>query len=50
MPNGTNTPVSHIILYELITACFFFGKLALKSTFFEVHTLKFADPSPSIFH
>merc|ERR1719348_445182 len=52
MPNGTNIPVSHIILYELsdcilyrkqmghyelTTACFFFGKLALKKHFFEVH-------------
>ena len=30
--------------YELITAWFFFGKLALKKHFFEVHTPKFADP------
>ena len=30
--------------YELISACFFFGKLALKKHFFEVHTPKFADP------
>ena len=31
--------------YELISACFF-GKLALKKHFFEVHTPKFADPPP----
>ena len=35
--------------YELITACFF-GKLALKKHFFEVHTPKFADPPPPIVH
>ena len=35
--------------YELISACFF-GKLALKKHFFEVHTPKFADPSPTIVH
>ena len=34
--------------YELITACFFFGKLALKNPFFEVHTPKFADPPPIV--
>merc|ERR1719378_1951848 len=60
MPNGTNIPVSHIILYELsdcilyrqtngtllinYSMVFFFGKLALKKHFFEVHTPKFADP------
>ena len=35
--------------YELISACFFFGKLALKKHFFEVHTSKFADPLPPLF-
>ena len=35
--------------YELITAWFFFGKLALKKHFFEVHTPKFADPPPPKF-
>ena len=35
--------------YELITACFL-GKLALKKHFFEVHTPKFANPSPPIVH
>ena len=36
--------------YELITAWFFFGKLALKKHFFEVHTPKFADPPSPIVH
>ena len=36
--------------YELISACFFFGKLAKKKHFFEVHTPKFADPLPPIVH
>ena len=57
MPNGTNTPVSHIILYELsycilyrqtngtlwINFSMFFGKLALKKA-------KFADPPAPIVH
>ena len=36
--------------YELITAWFFFGKLALKKHFFEVHTPRFANPPHPIVH
>ena len=65
MPNGTNTPVSHIILYELsdcicidkqmghyelITACFILKISSKKCTFLRFTHQNLLTPPPPIVH